>query len=52
MGDAKDNEGNVIKNVSSTTENGAVTAYTADVDHLSAYAIERIKYTARLVMKL
>ena len=39
-GDAKDNQGNVIKNISSTTEGGAVTAYTADVDHFSAYAIE------------
>ena len=37
-GDAKDNDGNVIKNISSTTENGAVTAYTAQVDHFSAYA--------------
>ena len=39
-GDAKDNNGNVIKNISSTTESGAVTAYTAEVDHFSAYAIE------------
>lgn len=44
-GDAKDNDGNVIKNVSSTTENGAVTAYTADVDHFSAYAIENKVYS-------
>lgn len=44
-GDAKDNKGNVIKNISSTTENGAVTAYTADVDHFSAYAIENKVYS-------
>ena len=40
-----DNKGNVIKNISSTTENGAVTAYTADVDHFSAYAIENKVYS-------
>ena len=44
-GDAKDNKGNVIKNISSTTEGGAVTAYTADVDHFSAYAIENKVYS-------
>ena len=44
-GDAKDNQGNVIKNISSTTEGGAVTAYTADVDHFSAYAIENKVYS-------
>ena len=44
-GDAKDNDGNVIKNISSTTENGAVTAYTAQVDHFSAYAIENKAYS-------
>ena len=44
-GDAKDNDGNVIKNISSTTENGAVTAYTAQVDHFSAYAIENKVYS-------
>ena len=44
-GDAKDNKGNVIKNISSTTENGAVTAYTAQVDHFSAYAIENKVYS-------
>ena len=44
-GDAKDNNGNVIKNISSTTESGAVTAYTAEVDHFSAYAIENKVYS-------
>ena len=44
-GDVKDNDGNVIKNISSTTENGAVTAYTAQVDHYSAYAIENKVYS-------
>ena len=44
-GDAKDNDGNVIKIISSTTENGAVSAYTAQVDHFSAYAIENKVYS-------